>query len=521
MVIGVTGVGVLAAGTAVATGGPTPPAAAQEVQAQSVPAGAVYPFGAAAHIGPSPATVLAARTVAITTTPDGKGYWLTGSDGGVFAYGDAGFHGSPGGTRLAEPVVGMAATNSGDGYWLVASDGGIFNYGDAGFHGSAGGIRLAQPIVGMAATPDGNGYWLVASDGGVFTYGDAAFEGSAGGLSLAAPIVGMAATADGKGYWLFAADGGVFAYGDARYLGSAGGTRLPAPIVAVAATADRGGYWMVGRTGRVMAFGDATYYGSPTNLAATEPVVGIAPAAGGYWVAQRGDYSTPFDPYLVRYLQSLPETITAAVEDLNTGVYYYYDPGPSLILGSTVKLQILGTLLSQAQAAHRWLTQSEIQLATAMIEVSDNQAGQALFDEVGGAPAVEAWSRSVGMTDSPVYADWAVSTSTAADELTLLKVYSAPNWYLGQTYRQFGLYLLGHVERSQVFGVDTGPPYSGVLAAKTGRMPGFGVSNSVGWIEAQGRDYVIAVLTQNGPSDQSDQAAEDAVSQQAWNILGP
>lgn len=46
---------------------------------------------------------------AMAATPDGKGYWLVGSDGGVFAF-NAPFEGSTGGMALARPVVGMAAT---------------------------------------------------------------------------------------------------------------------------------------------------------------------------------------------------------------------------------------------------------------------------------------------------------------------------------------------------------------------------------------------------------------------------
>lgn len=517
----VAGLGLVALPPAVPAAAQQAVAQNQQVRAQSVPAGAVYAFGNAPRVGPTASTIIAARTVAIAATPDGGGYWLAGSDGGVFNYGDAGFYGSAGGGPLNEPVVGMAASPTGHGYWLAASDGGVFSYGDAGFFGSAGGLPLVQPVVGMAATPGGHGYWLVARDGGVFSYGDAPFEGSTGGMRLAAPIVGMAATADGRGYWLVARDGGVFAFGDARFYGSAGGQPLASPVVGMAATADRKGYWLVERDGQVLPYGDAAYDGSPTNLSPVRPVIGIAPAAGGYWVAQRGDYSTPFTPGLIAYLHTLPEVTTAALEDLNTGEIYTYNPGPSLILGSTVKVQILGTLLSEAQAAHRWLTPTEEQLATAMIEVSDNSAGQALFDEVGGAPAIDAWDASIGMVDSPVYASWGVSTSTATDELTVLKAFIAPNPYLSEPYRTYGLYLLGHVEASQVFGVNTGPPPGGVLAAKTGRMPGFGVSNAIGWVKSKGRDYLLAVLTQNGTSDQIDEAAEDAVAQNAWNLLGP
>ncbi len=42
----------------------------------------------------------------------------------------------------AAPVVGIAATPDGKGYWRVGADGGVFGFGDAVFFGSAGGAGL-------------------------------------------------------------------------------------------------------------------------------------------------------------------------------------------------------------------------------------------------------------------------------------------------------------------------------------------------------------------------------------------
>ena len=145
-------------------------------------------------------------------TPDGRGYWEVGADGGIFAFGDAAFFGSTGALHLNAPIVGMAATPGGAGYWLVGSDGGIFSFGDATFFGSTGALHLNAPIVGMAAAPDGAGYWLVGSDGGIFAFGDAPFQGSAVSLVLQAPITGMTADPSTGGYWLAGTDGGVFAF---------------------------------------------------------------------------------------------------------------------------------------------------------------------------------------------------------------------------------------------------------------------------------------------------------------------
>jgi hypothetical protein len=195
-------------------------------------------YGGAPYYGSMYGKHLNQPMVAVTYTPDGKGYWEVASDGGVFTYGAATFYGSTGGTTLNAPVTGIAPTHDGRGYWLVASDGGIFAFGDATFYGSMGATPLNQPIVSVAATPDGKGYWLVAADGGLFAFGDARFYGSMGGIYLNSPIVGLTPTPDGNGYWEVASDGGVFAYGDAQFSGSGVNNLYSGPAIGMFATAD-------------------------------------------------------------------------------------------------------------------------------------------------------------------------------------------------------------------------------------------------------------------------------------------
>ncbi len=229
---------------------------------------------------------LGSAAVAMSSTPDGAGYWITGANGVVDAFGSAAFHGSAGNLSLARPIVGTAADPDGQGYWLVASDGGVFSYGSASFHGSTGNLVLNKPILGMAATPDGGGYWLVASDGGIFSFGDAHFYGSTGNLRLNKPVVGMAATPDGKGYWLVASDGGIFSFGDAHFYGSTGNLHLNQPVVGMSSGPAGQGYWMVAADGGIFSFGSARFHGSTGSLHLVKPVVGMASTSDGqgYWL---------------------------------------------------------------------------------------------------------------------------------------------------------------------------------------------------------------------------------------------
>jgi len=496
-------------------------ASAAVAAAAAVPGTGVFAFGGAPALGSLAGASLDAPVVGVAATPDDRGYWLVGADGGVYSFGDAGYDGSLGGVALTGPIVGMAATPDGGGYWLVAADGGVFTFGDAAFAGSLGQTALGAPVVGMAATPDGRGYWLVGADGGVYSFGDAAFVGSLGAVALSEPVVGMAATPDGGGYWLVAADGGVFTFGDAAFAGSLGGTPPAQPVVGMAATPDGGGYWLVGADGGVFSFGDAAFAGSLAAQGAAQPVVGIAAAgAGGYWLVEGQSTRSPFTPGVVADVGARPGLVTAAAEDLYTGKVYTYNPGLALVTASIVKVQFLGTVLVEAQRAGRALTPQEQGIAAPMIEVSDNNAASAMLALVGGPPAVAGFDASVGLGASSVIANWAFSTTTATDQLTLLHHLVDPNPVLSDQSRAYALSLMAQVEPSQAFGVSAGIGPGALRAIKTGRYPSAGVYGSIGWVKGQGRDYLVAVLTQAEPSEQLADATMDEISASAWATLG-
>ena len=484
---------------------------------------AVTAFGAAAAVGGTTLNDLTAPVVGVATTPNGLGYWVVAADGGVFAYGDAAFEGSAGATHLNARVVGMAATPGGGGYWLVASDGGVFAYGSAAFEGSAGGTQLNAPVVGMASTSDGGGYWLVASDGGVFAYGDAVFAGSMGGRPLNQPIVGMAATPTGSGYWLTAGDGGIFAFGDAPFEGSMGASPLNDPIVGMARSPDGGGYWLTAADGGVFNFGDAPFEGSDAGTPQQAPAVGIAGRSSGYWIAYGINPGARMNSAIAAYVAGRDDNVTVAVEDLTTGQIYQFRPGVVENTASTLKVDILATLLVEAQGAGRALTPEEQSLAVPMIEESLDSAADTLWTQLGPA-AVGAFEREAGMTSTVPATDgvWGTTTTTALDRLAMIRTLVEPNSLLTDASRAYVLSLMENITPSQDWGATGGVPPGITVALKNGFavINGWQI-NTTGWVNGAGRNYLIAVLTNGNASEQYGIDTVNAVSALVWNALGP
>jgi hypothetical protein len=379
----------------------------------------------------------------------------------------------------------------------------------------------------MAPTPDGEGYWLVGSDGGVLSFGDAHYYGSTGGKPRHAPIVAIAATPDGHGYWLVGSDGSVLSFGDAHYYGSAAGKTLHAPIVAMTPTVDGHGYWLVGSDGGVLSFGDAHFFGSASGRPLPEPVVAVSPTpeGGGYWLVE-GERSTPVDLFTKADQAALAQrsgAISVAVLDLRTGNLYEYHPGEELITASIVKVQILGTLLARAQATGQPLTAPEQSLASAMIELSDNNAASALWADVGGAPAVATFDRSVGMSATTPNLSWGLTTTTATDEVKLLEDLVEPNGVLSGASRAYVLSLMEHVVPYEDWGVSASTSSGTTVALKNGWLAwgdGWDV-NSIGWVDGAGRDYLIAVLTSGSPDEVYGIGSISMVSAAAWAALRP
>jgi hypothetical protein len=251
----------------------------------------------------------------------------------------------------------------------------------------------------------------------------------------------------------------------------------------------------------------------------------------------------PFkDARLANLLAGRSGEVTAALYDRRTGQTWVYHPGVLEYTASIVKVEIMGTLLHRAQGGQP-LTPTEQSELTAMIEASDNTAASNLLADVGGPSAVQQFDNLAGLTDTTPHATyppipgtpwpaWGLTSTTARDQVTLVKRFVYPNKVLTGASRSQGLALMKSVEAGQNWGVSFGVQPGTTVALKNGwiqfpqalpdaTMPNGWQIDSIGWIKGHGRNYVLAVLTNNNPSEQYGIDTIQDISQQVFAALAP
>lgn len=215
--------------------------------------------------------------------------------------------------------------------------------------------------------------------------------------------------------------------------------------------------------------------------------------------------------------------ITAAVYDVTTGSVSLYRPTVTLTTASIVKVDILQLLLSQAQASGKGLTAAQQTLATKMIEESTDLAATALWNEVGGAPAIASYDAKVGLTMTEPNVAWGLTTTSALDQVRLLEHLAFSNTLLTTTSRDYELNLMEHITPGEAWGITTGVPAGVTVALKNGWNPVTGIweINSIGWIDGAGRDYIVAVLSWGQATPEAGIDVVNNLSPLLWNALAP
>jgi hypothetical protein len=276
--------------------------------------------------------------------------------------------------------------------------------------------------------------------------------------------------------------------------------------------------------GAAAATGAGPSSGAPTAAAAaTASSPAPRPAAS---------HHDPLGSAAASYVSRRDGVVLAAVYDLRTGQTWQFGQGQPQDEASVVKLDVLETLLAERGRIGTGLSAGDRTLAEQMIEDSDNDAATSLWDEVGGASGIRSFNTSAGLADTVPSAcvncpgfpwpGWGLTTTIPGDQLTLLRTLVEPNSLLTNTERRYALSLMENVTPDQRWGVTGGVPAQATVALKNGWLPLNSANNnwqinSVGWISGSGRDYLIAVLTTENPTEQYGIDTINQLAAMVWN----
>ena len=230
-----------------------------------------------------------------------------------------------------------------------------------------------------------------------------------------------------------ASDGGIFAFGSAPFEGSLGGTPLHEPVVGIARPAERARLLAGCSRRRRLRLRGRTVRGiGRRDRRSRLPAVGIAGRPGGYWLAYGVDPKTQMISSIAAFVATRADNVTVAVQDLTTNQIYQFRPGVTENTASTLKVDILATLLGQAQAAGRAAHARGTEPGGADDRGEPRQCRRHACGPGSGPAAVGAFERAEGMTSTVPATDgvWGSTQTTALDRLAMIRTVVQPNTLL-------------------------------------------------------------------------------------------
>jgi hypothetical protein len=264
---------------------------------------------------------------------------------------------------------------------------------------------------------------------------------------------------------------------------------------------------------------------------------------------------------VLAYLRGRKGIAQVALFDKVTGKTYLVSNGTEpQYTASIVKADVLALWLWLYQSVPGTIPSNlpySIQyLMRNMITMSDNVAATSLFYFSGGCNVLTQFDTLIPThntrvgCETPTYYGWGNSTTSAADQVAVVKTLAYDNAVLHPAAREYGLKFMENVIPAQRWGVTCGPwgttcngtdhaaPVSGVtVALKNGwkYLPTCTKQddscpwqvNSIGWVQGKGRNYVLAVLTTDDPVGKDTYGFDygidtiQNVSKRVWNNLAP
>ncbi|MFV2018657.1 serine hydrolase [Micromonospora sp. LOL_023] len=223
------------------------------------------------------------------------------------------------------------------------------------------------------------------------------------------------------------------------------------------------------------------------------------------------------------FTAGLPSRLSFAAVDQTTGAGFRIGDGPRFQTASIVKVDILAALL--LRRGDSALTAAERRSAERMITVSDNASATELFGVIGGVSGLNRANDDFGMTETRPTPSWGTTTTTAADQIRLLRTIVAEDGPLRPGDRGLVLELMSQVVDGQRWGVSAGAGSTGAQVwLKNGwdtvdAHSGQWLVNSIGRIVEGDRDWLVAILSDHHDTlDQGVAVVEQAaaIAFDAW-----
>jgi hypothetical protein len=219
--------------------------------------------------------------------------------------------------------------------------------------------------------------------------------------------------------------------------------------------------------------------------------------------------------------------LAAGVVDAATGAVAVYGGDREFHTASVIKVDILASLLLLHQWSNAPLTTQQRALATEMIEDSNDEAANELWDAVGQGQGLRVANQDFGLrqTTPGEGISWGLTRTTVEDQLRLLADLAASHSPLSAGSRSYELGLMRHAAADQDWGVTAAAVPGTAAAVKDGWLPDGSdttwVINSIGVISRGGHEMLVAVLSSDQPSESAGITQVDAAARAAVSAIAP
>lgn len=216
--------------------------------------------------------------------------------------------------------------------------------------------------------------------------------------------------------------------------------------------------------------------------------------------------------------------LAVGVVDKSTGAMAVYGGGVRFHTASIAKADILAALLLQREDSGVALSAADEDLATRMIESSDDDAATDLWNLAGAARGLAAANTRLGLrhTTPGTGNYWGLTSTTVGDQLRLLRDLTGHS-ALNAGARAYVLSLMQNVQADQRWGVPAAATPGTVSAVKNGWLPDGSsrqwVINSIGVLEHDHQRLLMAVLSSGQPTEGTGIAQSQAAASAAADCM--